>query len=213
MQVFDCLIKLVNDDTESSLLDLVSTPHYIALKCIHYLKPFGFKFTIEKFQNYDKLRILKQIWSTNASNPKALDVITFICVGYDIYEPIIWNNLLKQMVNLHMTKELLAIIDSIATKPSLVHLDGLVIAWEYLIRMPFKNINRMRSYEQDELMCKSLFMLQSCPVKSKMNLIDLAEICIRFNQIHVACVLFAFFNDGTGEQLKEVCMLVGNNNI
>lgn len=196
---------MVNEDTETSFVDLVSTTQYIALKCVHSLHPFGFKFSVTKFQNYDKMRILKQLWSTNANNPKALDVITSICVGYEIYEPVIWNNLLKQMVNLHMTKELRTIIDTISAKHSLVHLDGLVVAWEYLIRMPFKNINKVRSDEQDANMCRSLFLLQSCPVKSRMNLIELAELCVRFRQSHVAAILIAFV--GNEHRSKIVDMI------
>lgn len=150
------------------------------------------------------MRILKQLWSTNANNPKALDVITSICVGYEIYEPLIWNNLLKQMVNLHMTKELRTIIDTISAKHSLVHLDGLVVAWEYLIRMPFKNINKVRSDEQDACMCRSLFLLQSCPVKARMNLLELAELCVRFRQVHVAAILIAFIDVEHRPQVVEM---------
>lgn len=200
----------MNDDTETEFVDLVSTSHYIALKCVHGLHAFGFKFSVTKFQSYDKMRILKQLWSTNANNPKALDVITSICVGYEIYEPLIWNNLLKQMVNLHMTKELRTIIDTISAKHSLVHLDGLVVAWEYLIRMPFKNINKVRSDEQDASMCRSMFLLQSCPVKARMNLIELAELCVRFRQLHVAAILIAFV--GNDHRLRLVEMIKGHRN-
>lgn len=205
LQVFDCLIKLVNEDTDVTFLELISTPQYIALKCVHYLKLFGFKFTIEKFHGYDKLKILKQIWSKHANNAKALEVIYYICIGYNIYEPIIWNNLLKQMVNLQMIKELTIIIDTVSIKDSLVHLDGLAIAWEYLIRSPFKKINKVRSYEQDSIMCKSLFMLQSCPHKSKMNLLDLAETCVRLSQVHIAAIFIAFAND---DQKSKIVQLI-----
>lgn len=204
LQVFDCLIKLVNADTATAFVDLVSTSQYIALKCVHSLHPFGFKFSVSKFQSYDKMRILKQLWTTNANNPKALNVITSICVGYEIYEPVIWNNLLKQMVNLHMTKELRTIIDTISAKHSLVHLDGLVVAWEYLIRMPFKNISKIRTDVQDANMCKSLFLLQSCPVKSRMNLIELAELCVRFRQLHIAAVLIAFVSNEHRSKVVEM---------
>lgn len=210
MQVFDCLIKLVNDDTETAFVDLVSTSHYIALKCVHSLHSFGFKFSVIKFQSYDKMRILKQLWSTNANNPKALDVITSICVGYEIYEPVIWNNLLKQMVNLHMTKELRTIIDTVSAKHSLVHLDGLVAAWEYLIRMPFKTIHKLRTDEQDANLCRSLFLLQSCPVKTKMNLLELAELCVRFRQVHIAAILIAFVGDE--HRSKVIEMITGLRN-
>lgn len=51
---------------------------------------------------YDKLTILKKVWSSHAKIPKALEVITYICIGYDFYVPQIWNGVLKQMVGLNM---------------------------------------------------------------------------------------------------------------
>lgn len=207
LQVFDCLIKLVNADTETPFVDLVSTSQYIALKCVHSLHQFGFKFSVAKFQSYDKMKILKKLWLTNANQPKALDVIISICVGYEIYEPTIWSNVLKKMVNLHMTKELRTIIDTISAKHSLVHLDGLVVAWEYLIRMPFKNISKVRSDEQDANICNALFLLQSCPVKSRMKLIELVELCIQFRQLNIAAVFIAFV--GNEHRSKVVEMIKG----
>lgn len=183
---------------------MVSTPQYIALKCVHNLKQFGFKFTVEKFINYDKLKILKQIWVGHSTNPKALDAISYICIGYNIYEPIIWNNLLKQMVNYQMLKELTTIIEIIATKSPLVHLPGLKAAWEYIIRVPLKNISRVRSEAQDAALCKILFDLQSCPVKSKMNLLDMTETCVRAGQIHIGAVFVALASKEQKSQIAEL---------
>lgn len=189
-------------------MEMVSTPQYIALKCVHLLKQFGFKLSVEKFQGYDKLKILKQVWSTHATNPKALEVISYICIGYNIFEPVIWNSLLKQMAQLHMHKELTTIIDDISINSSLVHLPGMVIAWEYLVRYPLKNIKRVRSEEQDRELSKVLFQLQSCPVKSKMKLYDMAETCVRLSQVHIAAILIAFAD---GEQKAKIVELIRQN--
>lgn len=148
-----------------------------------------------KFRAYDKIKILKQIWSGHASNPKALNVITYICLGYNINESKIWSNVLKQMVALHMTDDLSAIIDKISTIPEIVHSDGIVTVYNYLIRMPFKNIGKMRTDEQDEMLSKAVFMLQSCPVKHKLHLIDLVETCIALKQIHFSAVLLTLSKD------------------
>lgn len=207
MQLLDCLIRLSIDDNDQSFLEIASKQQYIALKCVHYLKPLGFKLSIAKFEQYDKLKILKQIWSTNANNPDALRAIKLICVGYDIYEVIIWNNLLKQMVKLYMTKELSEIIDTISIKRALMNMDGLVVAYDYLIRLPFKSITRTQSIQQDEKICEALFMLQSCPVKHKIDIFDLAKTCISLGQIHIAAVLLALIDDEHKERLFNVSFL------
>lgn len=204
LQLFECLIKLANKDMDPSFLEFVEESKYIALKCVHHLKPFGYMLTIEKFQSYDKIKILKQIWSSHATNPKALSVITYICLGYDIFEPKIWDNVLKQMVALHMADELNAIINKISIKPEIVHSDGIVSTYNYLIRLPFKNMSKMRSDGQDEALSKALFILQSCPVKHKLNLLDLVETCIALKQIHFGAVIMSLSNDELKPRIRKV---------
>lgn len=199
-------MKLLTEDTVSDYLDFVDQTHYnyTALKCVHYLKQFGFKLSPDKFEAYDKLKILKQIWASNANDPNALKVISYICVGYNIYEPKIWNNVLKQMVNLHMADDLSAIIETISFKESLMLLDGMVVAYDYLIRLPFKCITKTRSEEQDEAMCKALFMLQSCQVKHKIDIFDLASTCVSLGQNHIAGVLIALAENGDKDKIFQV---------
>lgn len=204
LQLFECLIKLANKETNPTFLDFVEKSKYIALKCIHHLKPFGYTMSIEKFQSYDKIKILKAIWSTNASNPKALNVITYICLGYDIYEPKIWNSVLQQMVTLHMADELNAIIDKIAIVPEIINSDGIVSAFNYLIRLPFKSMNKAQTDEQDEMLAKAVFMLQSCPVKHRLNFVDLVETCIALKQIHFGAILLALSKDELKPQIRKV---------
>lgn len=204
MQLFECLIKLANKDVNQSFLVFVEKSRYIALKCIHHLKPFGYTMSIEKFNSYDKIKILKQLWSTNASNPKALNVITYICLGYNINEPKIWSNVLRQMVALHMADELNAIINKISVIPEIVHSDGIVVAFNYLIRLPFKNMTKTKTDEQDETLSKALFILQSCPVKHKLNFVDLVENCIALKQIHFGAVIMALSKDELKPQICKV---------
>ena len=204
LQLFECLIKLANKDMNPTFLEFVEESKYIALKCVHHLKPFGYMLSIEKFQSYDKIKILKQIWSSHATNPKALSVITYICLGYDIYEPKIWNNVLRQMVALHMADELNSIINKISVKSEIVHSDGIVAAFNYLIRLPFKNMGKLRTDEQDEALSKALFILQSCPVKHKLNFVDLVETCIAMKQYHFGAVILALSRDELKAQIKKV---------
>lgn len=202
-------MKLAHQESNETFLEFVEQSKYIALKCVHHLKPFGYVISIEKFQSYDKIKILKQIWSAHATNSKALNVITYICMGYDIYEPIIWNNVLRQMVALHMTDELTAIMvyKPIVIEPEIVHCDGIVAAYNYLIRLPFKNMGKMRTDEQDEALSKAVFELQSCPVKHKFNFVDLVETCIALKQYHFGAVLLALSTDELKPTIKQVCIL------
>lgn len=85
-------------------MQLLSQEQYITLKCTHYLKQFGFNITSERFSDYDKVEILKKLWECHSTNTKALELIVYICIGYEVYLPQIWNGVLKQMVSLNMVK-------------------------------------------------------------------------------------------------------------
>lgn len=182
----------------------VEKSKYINLKCLHHLKPFGYTMSTEKFKDYDKIKILKQIWSSHASNPKALNVITYICMGYEIFEPKIWSNVLRQMVALHMTDELNAIVNKISMKPEIVHSEGIVVTYNYLIRLPFKSMSKIRTDKQDEILSKAIFMLQSCPVKHKLNFIDLVESCVAMKQPHLGAAILALSRDELKPQILKV---------
>lgn len=205
LQLYDCLIKLTDKQSIGDFKALIPEEKYIALKCVHYLKPLGFNLSIEKFHSYDKVTILKQIWSTNASNPKALKVMCFICIGYNIFEPKLWNGILRQMVGLHMDSNLMAIINRIAGQEQLVQKpDGLVIAYDYLIRIQFANVTKVRSPQQDEKMCEALFLFQSCPVQHKLSLVDLANSCIKSEQPHIASIFMVLVNESDRNKLHKV---------
>lgn len=205
MQLYDCLIKLIDKKSIDQFKKLITEEKYVALKCVHYLQPLGFNLTIEKFHAYDKITILKQIWSSSATNPKALDVMRFICIGYNIYEPKLWNGILRQMVQLHMDAELAAVVRQLATQEQIVqNADGLVVAYEYLIQLAFKSVTKVRSAEQAERMADALQLAQSCPVQHKLNLVDLSMMCIGAEQSHIAAIFMVLSNEANRMKLLKV---------
>lgn len=159
LQVFECFTKLI-DDMDDYDVDALNQNNYITIKCVHYLKQLGYNFKLDKFKAYDKINFLKRVWQSHGTEPKALEVISFICLGFNIDIPQIWNGVLKQMVNLNMTLTLSSLIYFLSSKSCLLHIDGLAKAWEHVINVPFKTGNRTRSIEQDEAFCKSLILLQ-----------------------------------------------------
>lgn len=93
-------MKLSNGENEIFPCD-----QFIQIKCAYYLKQLGFKYSEQAFNSMsqnDKIETLKKIWKKYAHDPKAIDVIILISVGYDIYHPKLWRSTLKQMVTLKM---------------------------------------------------------------------------------------------------------------
>jgi kinetochore-associated protein 1 len=97
LQLFECFAKLV-DDKNVSYLDLVNTDNYLLVRVCHFLKALGYNYKPQVFKDCDKVDLLKKIWTGHHNNPKALEVMSLICLGFKVHLPQIWNGLLKQMV-------------------------------------------------------------------------------------------------------------------
>lgn len=191
LQIYECFARLGNEKTRS-YVDVLSQSEYILIKCVHDLKHLGYNFTPEKFAVYDKIAILKKIWQNHSDNAFAMEVIANICLGFNIFYQKVWNGVLKQMVNFGMSKELNALVDLLSTKPELLYSDGLIKAWECVLQLPFKKANHARTLDQEEQLTKALFRIQSCPLANKLNLLEIAEDCVRLERPHMAVVLIAF---------------------
>lgn len=72
------------------------------IKSCYYLKQFGLNLKPDKFNDLDKVELLKKLWVSHYNNSKGLEVMSFICLGFNIHLPQIWNGILKQMVALKM---------------------------------------------------------------------------------------------------------------
>lgn len=208
LQIYDCFSKLI-DDRCSVYVDAFNPNQYIVLKCIYFLKSLGFSnLTVSKFEETEKMTLLKRLWQSHATSSKGLEVIAYICLGYELFVPQIWNGVLKQMARTNMISHLTMLLDIISAREQLTNLEGFRMAWEAIIKAPFRNANRVRSFDEDSTLAKSLILLQKCPISSSLNLLDIAEVCINANRVNMAAILIPYANDDQKEPLKK---LVANN--
>lgn len=204
LQIYDCFSKLI-DDHCMSYIHVFNPSHYIVLKCIYFLKSLGFNnLTMSKFEETEKMSLLKRLWQSHATNSKGLEVIAYICLGYNIFVPQIWNGLLKQMARTSMVSHLTMLLDIVSAHEQLITLEGYRMAWETIIKAPFRNASRVRSINEDAMLSKSLVLLQKCPISASLNLLDIAEVCINANRACMAAILLPFANEIQKEPLKKV---------
>ncbi|XP_011293281.1 uncharacterized protein LOC101899752 [Musca domestica] len=208
LQMYECYFKLY--DGSKSFDNTLSQKQYITIKCVHELKKLGYNSSLDKFANSNKIDILKTIWQRNTHNANTLQILANICLGFDIYLSKVWNGILKRMVMIGMVKELNALVDLLSCKPQLLHTEGLILAWDFVLMHPFKNANQTKSVEQEEILHKTLFRLQSCPVVHSLNLLKFAENCERLNRPHMAAILLAFCRNE--EQRNQIKSLISTRN-
>lgn len=101
LQLYETFAKLIDDHSES-YKELINPNHFILIKCCHYLKQLGLILKPETFKEMDKVALLKKVWTSHFNNSKGLEVMSFICLGFNVHMPQIWNGILKQMVALKM---------------------------------------------------------------------------------------------------------------
>ncbi|XP_058065571.1 kinetochore-associated protein 1 [Anopheles bellator] len=208
LQIYQCFSKLV-DANCNPYQTFFTQQRYTALKCVHLLKSLGLNnLSIQKFEETDKMALLKMLWQSHATNPKGLEVLALICIGYNIYIPQIWNGILKQMARLGMVGHLSGLIDIVTAKRQLFAIDGFRMAWELLIKEPFRSASREQSLAEDAMLARSLVMMQKCPISSRLNLLEIADVCVNVNRVNMAAVLIGFAEHDQKEALKK---LIANN--
>lgn len=205
LQLIECFTKLLKNVGDSHYEELITQEHYNVYKCVHHLQQLGYKFDEKKFESADKLSVLKKIWSKHAQEPTGIELLCFICLAYNINEAQVWNGILTQMVKHDMiVPQLAALVHILSAKPELLHVAGLRSAWMAVIKAPFKQASRVKPTELEALLVKSLILLQSCPVSADLNLLELADICLRLEQPHLAVVLVAYAKDPQRNKIIEL---------
>uniref|UniRef100_A0AAG5DMB2 RZZ complex subunit KNTC1/ROD C-terminal domain-containing protein n=1 Tax=Anopheles atroparvus TaxID=41427 RepID=A0AAG5DMB2_ANOAO len=204
LQIYQCFSKLV-DDNCTSYQEFFTQNRYVALKCVHLMKSLGMHhLSIGKFEAADKMALLKMLWQSHATNPKGLEVLSLICIGYGIYAPQVWNGILKQMARLGLVANLRSLIDVVSAQRQLFGLEGYRMAWEILIKEPFRSANREQSLTEDAMLARSLVMIQKCPISFRLNLLEVADVCVNVNRVNMAAVLVGFATDEQREALKKL---------
>lgn len=101
LYLIECFNKLI-DESNISYTEVLNQEKYMIIKCVYALKNLGFNITLQKFENVDKMQFLTTIWKSHANKEKGIEVMSYICLGYNIFIPQIWNGILKQMIKLNM---------------------------------------------------------------------------------------------------------------
>uniref|UniRef100_A0A1A9WSK0 RZZ complex subunit KNTC1/ROD C-terminal domain-containing protein n=1 Tax=Glossina brevipalpis TaxID=37001 RepID=A0A1A9WSK0_9MUSC len=208
LQIHECYFKLY--DGNSDFNDVLEQQQYVTVKCVHELKKLGYNSSLEKFKQSDKIDILNIICQRNGNNPNALQLLANISLGFDIHRDRIWNGILKRMIKCRMYPHLNALVNVLSCYAHLLHVEGLKMAWELVLVQPFKNASQTQSAEQEDILHKALFRLQSRPTVHSLNLLEFAEHCLRLRRPHMAAVFLAFCK--TSEERESIKKLINQRN-
>lgn len=86
-----------------------------------------------------------------------------------------------------------------------MHIENLPLAWECVIKSHFKDVNKTRSFDQESTLSRALVLIQTCPVSSKLNLIEIANDCLLIGRPHMAAIIIGFANEN--DRAKIISLL------
>ncbi|KAG5678537.1 hypothetical protein PVAND_008204 [Polypedilum vanderplanki] len=203
LQLFECFAKLVDEDN-FSYMELVKTENYLLVRVCHFLKALGLNYKPQTFKDCDKVDLLKRIWTNHHNNIKALEVMSLICLGFDINLPQIWNGILKKMVNNKMITQVSVLVEILSTRTKFLHLNGLKLAWEFVIKEPLLQATNVQNFEEDQKLAKALILLQKCPISTLLNLESFTSKCIQLNRPHMGAIFLAFAKDNDRKKMIDM---------
>lgn len=101
-------------------------------------------------------------------------------------------------------KELKKVLLSVGTMSHVAKCSGYTSAWQLVTSEPFKKLDRQPSSSQIEDCCRSLRLLQACPIVDKLNFSKMIQYCLKSDQIHFAAAFSPFLNDEDRKQIAKV---------
>ncbi|CAG9801568.1 unnamed protein product [Chironomus riparius] len=205
LQLYECFAKLI-DENNSNYIELVNTKRFLLFRVCHLLKLLGYNIKPEKFESFDKIDLLKKVWTGHNNNPIGLEVMVLICLGFEVHIPQIWNGILKQMVNHNMIKHLIILVEILSAKTKFLHLSNLKLAWEYVIQYPLILGTKVQNFEEDQKLSKALVSLQKCPISTFLSMKSLADKFIRLERPHMAAICIAFSKDSEREEIINMLL-------
>ena len=71
------------------------------------------------------------------------------------------------------------------------------------MKEPFLHATKVRAYEQEVKLSKSLILLQKCPISTFVDFGNLIELCLRLERPHMAAIFIAFANEKSREKFVK----------
>nr|XP_006814257.1 PREDICTED: kinetochore-associated protein 1-like [Saccoglossus kowalevskii] len=147
--------------------------------------------TILEFTKCNKEGLVRGLWTNHNHEPKAVKLITDLCIDYEIHDIQLWNSLLQQLMAFNMINYLRHILVRISGVCHLWHISSLLRAWKSVLLQPLTTVCQPLSDEQEKQCHQSLLLMTRCPLISDMDMIGFSKQFLRQQMMAhaLACLL------------------------
>ena len=123
-----------------------------------------------EFKAENKFALVESVLRSCGHRTDGISLVVDLCLHFGIFDSKLWVNLLKQMIRLGMTEELLCSLLELNNQPHLWHFPAFVDGWNWLLLRPFSLASIPINLDQRKDCEKSLNLLRSCPIANDVNI-------------------------------------------
>ncbi|XP_028680069.1 kinetochore-associated protein 1 [Erpetoichthys calabaricus] len=173
-----CLLQIADEDT---VVMLVKTPiekvkYY--LKCCIYLAEFealNIPYTVESFHSSLKEGMIKGLWKNHSHEPRAVRLVTELCLEYQVYDSQLWNGVLQKLLSFNMNSYIKKVLVAVTAVHSLWQIPSFHRAWRSVILTPFMSALDPTNPKQLQMYCDTFVLLLKCPILAELDMIAVAK--------------------------------------
>ncbi|XP_075219832.1 kinetochore component rough deal [Lycorma delicatula] len=143
------------------------------------LEQYGLLWSIESFHAYDKETLVKQLVE-NLSSEYIVKLTVGLCFVYNIYNPDVWNIIIRFMVDSKMEKLLKEILPELKVDWSKLDASVCVAAWNYLITSMVSQVEGACA-EASFTVKECLRLILKYPRPADLNLLSFLQYCEKLN--------------------------------
>ncbi|XP_015589357.1 kinetochore-associated protein 1 [Cephus cinctus] len=181
---------MLQDLTKRNLNDI--RRYMKSLQYLSELEIIGMSYNISTLEVCSKHKLAQILWRAHSYMPRALSLILQLCMDFKLQDYSLWDSTLTQMAKLLMITELKKVLPAVGTVSHIVNCNGFTSSWQVVILDPFRKSNMKPTPNQMDDCIRTLILLHSCPIASKLNYKEIIKYCFRCEQPHLAAAFLPF---------------------
>ncbi|KAJ1918265.1 hypothetical protein H4219_002737 [Mycoemilia scoparia] len=117
--------------------------------------------TCTEFLECSKPSLARSLWLTHHDNPKVAQLISNICIDFQIYDIVLFGNVLDQLLQAEMHQYLIGLLDIISAKPEFLRLESLADIWNITV-LKLAQYYLNQDIEEKDIFSNILQLLDTC---------------------------------------------------
>ncbi|XP_019857675.1 PREDICTED: kinetochore-associated protein 1-like [Amphimedon queenslandica] len=192
-------IELIEEISQSSISDIKEfiqlTVFVCELECLHI------NMTLDGFTALNKEGLIRTLWRNHKEEPRALRLISELCLHYKIQDTSLWSKLLERFLELHMIPYLRHLLRIMIDLPLIWQVKNIASVWYKTVIFPLLEVSVPPTEFQVKECIKSLELLQLCPFIHDLDIVSIANTYQSIGMCNESLIVARLLSDGENRNL------------